>query len=259
VLPEIKLDFPEEFDTWQTYFNNCEFDKRIPDLPEVSNQKIKLFLSRFNVYKLYFQVSDLEIRLSKHYFYAPFDGSIVSTDLRVGSTARSGSRLGEIINLEDMEVEVPVPASEIAWIDRNKPVTFTSSELSGVWQGKIKRIGQNLDERTQAIQVYISVDKNGHPGLYNGAFLQAHIPGKPIKDAFIIPRRSIYSDKYVYLINEGKFDYREISIARDQTDSVIVNGGIQSGDTLVTDLLQGITPGMPAQIRLDKEQEDSQN
>ena len=30
VLPEIKVDFPEEFPIWQDYFSNCRFDKRIP-------------------------------------------------------------------------------------------------------------------------------------------------------------------------------------------------------------------------------------
>ena len=54
VLPEIKLDFPEKFPVWQDYFNNCRFDKKIPELPAAANQKIKLYLSRFNVYKIYF-------------------------------------------------------------------------------------------------------------------------------------------------------------------------------------------------------------
>jgi len=71
VLPEFKVDFPEEYEVWQEYFNNCGFDKKIDPLPETENQKIKLYLSRFNVYKLYFQVRNLEIRLSKHFFMPP--------------------------------------------------------------------------------------------------------------------------------------------------------------------------------------------
>lgn len=250
VLPELKLDFPEEYEKYQSYFNSCGFGQKLRDLPETDNQKVKLFLSRFNVYKLYFTVRNLEIRLQKHYFYAPFDGSIVSADLRVGSAARVGSKLGEIINLQDLEVELPVPAIDIQWLDRKKPVRFTSSEIKGEWTGKIKRIGKNIDTRTQAIQVYASVDRGNQNGLYNGVFLRAVIPGTMIQNAVSIPRKAIYEDKNVYLIKNGKLDYRPIDITFEEAESVIATGGIQNGDTLVVEVLQGVANGMPARANI---------
>jgi RND family efflux transporter MFP subunit len=247
VLPEIKVDFPEEYELWQTYFDKIRFDDSLAKLPDAANQKIKLYLSRFNVYKLYFQVRNLEILLNKHYFYAPFSGSIISADLRVGSTARPGTRLGEIINLDNLEVEVPVAVDEIQWIDRKIPITFTSSEMAGEWSGRIKRIGKNIDESTQTVPVFMTLNKNGTELLYNGIFLRAEIPGATVKSAFQIPRRALYNEKYVYLIKDGKLEYREINIARIQTNTAILNGGIQNGDSLVTDVLQGVASGMPAQ------------
>ena len=59
------------------------------------------------------------------------------------------------------------------------------------------------------------------------------------------------ADTYVYLIKQGRLDYREVEIARKETDSIILSGGIQNGDTLVTDVLQGVAPGMPASVRMD--------
>ena len=59
VLPEIKVDFPKEFQVWESYFNLCDVYSQLPPLPETENQRIKLFLSRFNVYKLYFTVRNL--------------------------------------------------------------------------------------------------------------------------------------------------------------------------------------------------------
>jgi multidrug efflux pump subunit AcrA (membrane-fusion protein) len=249
VLPEIKVDFPEEYELWQGYFDEIGFDHKLEPLPEAANQKIKLYLSRFNVYKLYFQVRNLEILLNKHYFYAPFSGSISSADLRVGSTARPGTKLGEIINLDNLEVEVPISVEEIQWIDQDVPIKFTSSEMAGEWTGKIKRIGKNIDERTQTVPVFMTVSKNGTELLYNGIFLRAEIPGTIVESAFTIPRRALYNEKFVYLIKEGKLDYREVNIARIQTDTVILNGGIQEGDSLVTDVLQGVASGMPALAR----------
>jgi multidrug efflux pump subunit AcrA (membrane-fusion protein) len=249
VLPEIKIDFPEEFDVWQQYFDNCGFQAELCPLPETKNQKIKLYLSRFNVFKLYFQAKNLEIILSKHKFYAPFDGSIVSADLRVGSTARPGIKLGEIINLEKMEVEVPVPAQDIQWIDQSKPVIFTSTDIQGQWAGKINRVGNNIDERTQTVQVFMTINKNGNKNLYNGVFLRAQIPGQEITNAFSLPRKAIYNEKYVYLLKEGKLKYQEIGVARNETETVILNQGIATGDTIVVEVLQGVANGMPAITR----------
>ena len=257
VLPEIKVDFPTDYEIWQEYFNACGFDNQLSELPEAGNQKIKMFLSRFNVYKLYFTVRNLEIRLSKHYIYAPFRGSIISTQLRVGSTAQNGTRLGEIINLEDIEVEVPVPADDIRWIDRRKPVVFTSSEIEGSWTGKIKRIGKTIDTRTQTVQVFISVNQSRDARIYDGVFLKAQIPGLDVENAMRIPRKALYNERFVYLIKDAKLDFREVEIARKETNSVLVSGGLDEGDMLVLDVLQGVAPGMPAEAKMDASAEGS--
>jgi RND family efflux transporter MFP subunit len=249
VLPEIKVDFPDEYHVWQDYFNSCEFDRRLAPLPETDNAKIKLFLSRFNVYKLYFTVRDLEILLDKHYIYAPFDGSIVSTALRVGSTARMGSLLGEIINLEELEVAVPVEVSDLQWMDRAHGVRFTSSEVEGEWTGRMTRVGSHIDTRTQTVDVYISIDDGQEASLLNGVFLEAHIPGRSIAESFAVPPKAVYDDRYVYVIEDGKLATRDVVILRREANQIIVDGGLNTGDTLVTEIMQGIAPGMPARSK----------
>ena len=260
VLPEFKVDFPGEFQAWQDYFNSISFDKPLQPLPEVENQKIKLFLARFNVYKLYFAARNLEIRLEKHEFRAPFNGSIVSTQLRAGSTASPGTRLGEIINLDKLEVQVPMPAKDVAWISRTKPVRLTSEEVPGEWSGRINRIGNAIDDRTQTVPAFISINKNGSRALFEGSFVRAEIAGETIQDAIAIPRKAIYEDKFVYLIKAGKFEYKAVNITFEGADSYIVRGGLSNGDTLVVELLQGVAPGMPAQAKeavLTEQENDS--
>ena len=245
VLPEIKVDFPEKYEKFQNYFNGCDFETNLKSLPKTDNQKIKLFLTRFNVYKLFYNVKNLEIKLEKHFFYAPFNGSIVSADLHVGSSVRSGSKIGEIFNLDNLEVEIPIATQDIHWIKQNKSVVLTSSEIDGQWTGKIKRIGKSIDERTQTVQVFATVS-NSDENLINGVFLKASIPGSIIENAVSVPSRAIYNESFVYLVNNKKLDYRKVDVIRRQSDSVIVKGNIQSGDTLVTGLMQGVASGMPA-------------
>lgn len=245
-LPEIKSDFTDAWDDWHEFFAGCDFDRRMPILPKTSSERLKLLLARFNVYKLYYTVRDQEIVVEKHRFYAPFEGSILQVSLRAGSTARNGSLLGSIISLERQEVQVSLPASDLSWIDIDQPVALTSSESTERWQGRVARIGANVDARTQTVDLFVAVDQNGSPPLLNGVFLQASIPGRIIDNAVTIPRSAVYDEKYVYLVADGKLESREVDVARWEVDSAIVASGLNDGDTLVVEAMQGVIVGMPA-------------
>jgi multidrug efflux pump subunit AcrA (membrane-fusion protein) len=248
-LPEAKTAVPDEYGVWETYFNAVNFDSPLPDLPEAANQRIKLYLSRFSVYKYYFAIRNIEIRLEKHVIKALFDGAIVTADLRPGSTARAGTRLGSIVNLADLEVEVPLSAQDIPWLDFGRRVTFSSTEFDGSWQGEIMRTGQSIDPRTQTVPMFVALERDPSRVLPEGVFLGARVPGKLIDNAFEIPRRAIYDDQFVYLIRDGRFEYCQVQIARTLHETVVVEGGLRSGDTLVVEPLQGVVVGTPAEAR----------
>jgi multidrug efflux pump subunit AcrA (membrane-fusion protein) len=247
VLPDIKVDFPDAYDVWQDYFNRCSFDKPVPRLPEAVNNSIKLYLSRFNVYKIYFSILDLEIRYEKHFIRAPFDGAIIAAELRPGSNVRSGTCIGEIISLEELEMVIPLTVGDVQWLDPDQPVLLSSAELRGEWHGRIRRIGKTIDPQTQTVQAYILVDDADD--LYDGIFLKASIPGRTIASAVSVPRRALYRQKYVYLVADGVLAFRQVEVVRSETDSIIVNGGLLDGDMLVTDILQGVSPGMLARVK----------
>ena len=146
---------------------------------------------------------------------------------------------------------MPVPAEDIAWIDPNLPVTLKSSELYEEWRGKIKRISRAIDDRSQTIQIYIQIEDGDQSSLYSGLYLSVYISGKKIANSFAVPRKAIYSERNVYLIKNGKLELREINIEKKLRETTIIAGNISNGDTLVTELLQGVASGMPAQVRQD--------
>ena len=246
LMPEIKVSNPEIFQTWQSYFDSISFEKSIGPLPGANDQRLKALLARYNIYKLYFTVQDLEIRAAKHYFYAPFNGSIVSAQLRVGSTAAPGTRLAEIINLDELEVEIQVPAADIGWIRTNSKVDLTTPDGSVKWLGHIDRIGNVIDTRSQSIFAYIKLDDTADVTPTAGIFLQADIVAETIPNAIKVARKAVYEESYVFLVQDSKFVHRDINIAFEEGDFYILNGGLAPGDTLVSELLQGVSAGMPA-------------
>ncbi|MCF8261121.1 MAG: efflux RND transporter periplasmic adaptor subunit [Melioribacteraceae bacterium] len=252
VLPELRIDFEDEYPEWQSFFNSISFDSKISSLPAIKDSKLKLFLARFNIFKLYFTVQNLEIRLEKHFFHAPFNGSITETDLKIGSTARSGTKLGSIIGLSNAELKVPLPSKDLQWINKTQTVKIYSNEMPYVWSGKIKRISENLNQQTQTLEAFIEITAGPTDKLYEGVFLTAELTGTIISDAIKIPRKSLYEESNVYLINKGKLEYVKVNIARAQNSYVIVNSGLNNGDTLAIDVMQGIAPGMAAKAIIDE-------
>ncbi|MEE9118080.1 MAG: hypothetical protein V3U02_05740, partial [Calditrichia bacterium] len=119
----------------------------------------------------------------------------------------------------------------------------------GSWEGTILRIGKHIEDRTQTVPVFVSLKSSQPNNLFNGTFFQVQIQGKVIPQAFVIPRKALYNGKYVYIISDGKLNYKEVQIAREETDSVIITGGLETGDKLVTEILQGVSPGMPAKSK----------
>ncbi len=249
VLPEIKVDFEHDYRVWQDYFNSCTFDSKLSPLPEVSNDKIHLYLSRFNVYKLYYNVLNLEIILEKHYFYAPFDGSITKANLQAGSSVRVGLLIGEIINTKEMEIAVPVETKNISWIDKNKNVVIKSSEFSKEWTGVITRIGSNVDTRTQTVDIFIKVDNGKDGQILNNVFVEVEFQGKAIENSFAIPSMALYEESYVYLIKDGKLARQNVNLIRRESSRVIISSGIKTGDMIVVEALQGVASGMLAKSK----------
>lgn len=246
IMPDIKVSTPQIAQVWQNYFDSINFENPLQPLPETTDQRLKALLARYNIYKLYFSVQDLEIRAAKHYFYAPFNGSIVNAQLRVGSTAAPGTRLADIINLDELEVEIQVPAADIEWIKANSKVDLTTPDGSIKWKGHIDRIGNVIDTRSQSIFAYIKLDDTANVTPTAGIFLRADIEAETIPNAMKVSRKAVYEESYVFLVQDSKFVQRDIDIAFDEGDYYILDGGLAPGDTLVSELLQGISEGMPA-------------
>lgn len=247
LMPELKVSSPDIFETWQAYFDAINFKDPIQPLPEAGGQRLKALLARYNIYRLYFAIQDLEIRAKKHYFFAPFNGTIVSTQLRVGSTAAPGARLAEIINLDELEVEIQVPAADIQWIQPDALVDLSTPDGAIHWPGHIDRIGNVIDTRSQSVLAYIKIDDTAEVTPTAGIFLRADIDAETIPNAMSVTRKAVYEQSYVFVIEDAKFARRDINIAFDGGDYYILNGGLAPGDTLVYELLQGISDGMPAQ------------
>jgi len=236
-LPDLKLDFPDDFSTWQTYFENIEMDKSLAPLPEVDSNKLKTFLATKNILRDYYNIKSLEEDLRKYTIYAPYDGSITAVNLEVGTIVSPGTNIASIIRTDELELEIPVEMEDIKWIEENAAVEVMSEDGSQAWVGKVARVADYVDPNTQSINVYVKVNAGPDSGLYDGMYLKTVIPGSRLESAMEIPRRVLHNDNEVFVVDGGLLKTRRVKVEKVSSDQVLISpleaNGLNEGDSLV--------------------------
>ena len=236
-LPDFKIDFKEDYPTWQTYFESIEIDKPLKELPEVNSSKLKTFLATKNILRDYYTIKSGEENLRKYYIYAPYDGSIATVNLETGTVVSPGTTIATIIRTDQLEVEIPMEVNNIKWVKEGRTVEVTSEDGSQSWNGEVTRIADYVDPSSQSINVYVSVDAGPNSGLYDGLYMRAIIPGSRLESAMEIPRRVLVNEDEVFVVNKGVLQTRKVNVQKINQDQVLISpveaNGLNQGDSLV--------------------------
>ncbi|MEZ4922102.1 MAG: HlyD family efflux transporter periplasmic adaptor subunit [Crocinitomicaceae bacterium] len=236
MMPEIKVDFPDEFEKWNDYMNDIKLNESLPQLPAWKNSKEKVFLSTRNVLTEYFAIKSLEEQLAKFSVYAPYNGMITEVFINDHSVVNPGTKIMKIIQTGNFEVPVSIPASSLDAINigTKTEIYSTSGELKGM--GSVVRISEVINKSTQSVDVYIKpVAIEGHKfieGEYvkvaideSGKYEGIRIPVSAVHDNSVLiysKKDSTLSIKPVMILNKNEFGVfvsglndNEIVIAKD--------------------------------------------
>ncbi|MEQ9438125.1 MAG: efflux RND transporter periplasmic adaptor subunit [Cyclobacteriaceae bacterium] len=255
-LPDFKIDFKEDYAAWQAYFESIEMDQPLKPLPEVTSSKVKTFLATKNILSEYYSIKSGEENLRKYYIYAPYDGSIVNVNLEVGTVVSPGSNIASIIRTDLLELEIPVDPKEIRWVQEGAEVEVSSENGAQSWPGYVTRIADYLDPTTQSINVYVGVEAEPNSGLYDGQYLRATIPGSRLEKAMQIPRRVLFNNDQVYVVEGGVLKTRQVNVEKISQDLVLISpleaNGLNAGDSLVVDLPANAIENMRVTTTVDQ-------
>jgi len=241
VLPDLRLDYPEVYQKWDTYLKNFDMDKPVKKLPETSSEKEKFFITGKNIYTTYYNTKNLEIIYEKYTLRAPFKGIITDALVTPGTVVRPGQKLGEFIDPSVYELEIALSKSILPDLKVGKKVTISDSENTDLsWNGKIARINGKVNSTTQTVQVFIEL--RGEL-LREGMFLQALIEANPKSNAFEVPRNLLVDDTKLFIVTDSTLRAVPITILHRTNDSMVVSG-LDDNMQLVIKPVPGSYPGM---------------
>ncbi|MEO9871246.1 efflux RND transporter periplasmic adaptor subunit [Ekhidna sp.] len=251
ILPDLKVDFNDNFDAWNTYFSALDIDKKFAPLPEAGSEKEKIFLATKGIYSSYYTIKSTEARLDKHRYYAPFAGSIMQVNIQSGSFLNSGTSIGKIMRAGVHELKVAVETKDIPWIQVNSPVKIYSDEMDQYWRGEVTRISDFVNQNTQSVDVFITIESAGKK-IYDGQFFQAAIPARTIQDGMIMPRNAIYNGNEVFVVQDTLLKVKRINVIRLANEEAIISG-LNKGEDLVIEPLIGAFNNMIVEKREKKD------
>ncbi|GGP42013.1 efflux RND transporter periplasmic adaptor subunit [Shewanella saliphila] len=144
---------------------------------------------------------------------APFDALIISRNIQPGSYVQTGTELGTLYSVA--EVEINVPLSEMQW--RNLPafdnaelaktpwnVTLQSTDGQYQWQGYIERVEQHLTETSRQRSLVVVVDDPlaQQTDLYPGTFVKTNIQGKSLTNLWQLPSSAISQQGDIWFVDD---------------------------------------------------------
>ncbi|MDX1758271.1 MAG: HlyD family efflux transporter periplasmic adaptor subunit [Arenibacter algicola] len=244
IMPDLRLDYPEVFDKWQSFLANFDINKSVPPLPEMNTDKEKYFISGRGILTNYYTIKNLEQRLAKYTIAAPFNGVLTEALVTEGTLVRSGQKLGEFINTNDYELEVAISKTYSDLLNVGEVVQLKSIDNNKTYQGKVTRINGRVDLASQTITAFIEVKD---PDLREGMYLEAHLKAKEEPNSIEINRSLLLETEQIYVVRDSVLDLIPVKPVYFSDNKVVLKD-VPDGITILSKPVMGAYAGMLVKV-----------
>ncbi|WP_297088723.1 efflux RND transporter periplasmic adaptor subunit [uncultured Draconibacterium sp.] len=252
LLPDMKIDFPDQLNTYETFFRAIDLDQNLPEMPVIQDEKLKVFLASRGVLTEYYGIKQDEKRLKRHTLYAPFDGTFIQVNYETGSYVNTGGQIARMIRTDNVEIEVPVPNVDSEWIKIGDKVFIHSNQSNTELIGKVVRKSDFIEAETQSRSIFVKVGQADSDRVLPGQLYAVTFPGQKIPDAMEIPRGAVFNSNTVYIVVNGELKKREINVIK-RNETTLVFNGLPVGAKVVAEPLINVKENTPVNILGEEE------
>ncbi len=248
-MPDIRLDYPDEYQKWEAYLNSFDINKTIPELPTLNSDKEKFFISGRGINSAYYNVKNLEVKLGKYNLRAPYNGILTEALVTPGTLVRAGQKLGEFIDPSVYEMEVSVNAEFADLLKKGNTVRLHNHEKTKEYTGKVIRINGKVDATSQTIKAYIQV---ANSDLREGTYLEANLSARSEKNAIEISRKLLVDNRQLFVVRDSILDLVDVEPVYFSAESAVIKG-VENGTLMLSKPTPGAYQGMQVKIFEDKQ------
>ncbi len=204
------------------------------------------------------QTAELDLReaqleIERRKIVAPISGWLGIIAHTVGDQVTPTTEIAQIDDRSEIVVEFRVPERFVAQIEpgdaiRATPLARPQLEL----EGRITAIDNRVDSDSRTLRLQASL-ANAEDVLRAGmAFrITLSFTGDPFPSIDPLAIQWGSDGPFVWVIREGKAERQKIMIQQRNSDTVLVGGGLEVGEQVVTEGMQNLRPGTEVTVSGD--------
>jgi len=148
--------------------------------------------------------------LEDTFLKAPISGQVSARLVQPGERAAIDSRIIELVDVSQMEVEVALSPSDASQVRVGQTGQLSIEGYEKPVQAKVQRINPSLQAGSRSVLAYLQITQTS--GLRQGLFVQGQIATGQLQ-SLALPLNAIKTDKpqpYVQIVEKGKVAHKNV-------------------------------------------------
>jgi membrane fusion protein, multidrug efflux system len=189
-------------------------------------------------------------RLADRTVRAPFDGIVGLRRIDAGARVSDTTVITTLDDLSEIEIEFSVSETLYGRIALGQTVVATAAAYpERRFEGAVSSIDSRIDPAGRSFKVRASLP-NEDLALPAGMYMHVTL-NLESRMAVVVPETAIVpvgGKSYVYVINNGVAEQREVAVGDRQPGTVEVSTGLEVGDVVVVSGTQRLRNGAPVNV-----------
>ncbi len=229
--------------------NKALLDKGFISKTAFDNAASQFDIARANVESARGALDVAQKALADTIVRAPISGLVSSRTVQPGEKVSADNRLLDVVDLDQMEMEAPVPAADIMNVSLGQEVQVKVEGMPLPLTGKVVRINPSTQAGSRSIMVYVQVD-NPQGLLRAGMFGEAKLTTTKKEGVLTVPLAAVQKEgdnTFVYAIENGKLVKKPVTLGikgnDGKGDAVKILDGLANGAQIVKTNLGNLPAG----------------
>jgi len=211
-------------------------------------------VSEANYKSMAAQAAITERALADAQIRAPFNGIVAKRVVNIGEKVTPDAPVIHIVDLNRMELEAPVPVSDIPSVKVGQEIAFKVDGFAErIFKGKVERINPAAEAGSRSISIFVTL-ANADGALKGGMFANGTLAAASRAAVNAVPIAAVINEggqSFVFSVNNGKVERKPITPGSQSVELglVEVRDGLAPGSQVIAVKTDGLKHGSMVVVR----------
>jgi RND family efflux transporter MFP subunit len=200
-------------------------------------------------------VHDAQLALDRRSVISPISGVVGILPIEAGNYVTSQSSIATVDDRSSILVDFWVPERFAAAVEVGADISATPlANPKNSYQGAVSAVDNRIDEKSRTLWVQARI-ANPSDSLRAGMSFQVAMKFAGETYPAVSPLAVMWGTDgaFVWMVKDGKVDRMPVRIIQRNTETVLVDAPIASGDMVVTEGVQSVRQGSEVRIAGEKD------